>query len=147
MDCTTGLLTPVDAAVEVSFIIQECLTGSSSRMFYNQEEHLRMPSVGKRIQKRSPTNVALQISSAKQPLTAELAFAENISLHGVRIVTKRAWKPEERVLLKSRHGSIQSRAKVIYCYQLGEGRYAVGLELFLPVGTWVDVSNPARLEL
>jgi hypothetical protein len=42
-----------------------------------------------RIQKRSPATVALQISSAKQPLITELAFTENLSLHGVRLVTGR----------------------------------------------------------
>ena len=106
-----------------------------------------MSSDGKRIQKRTPSTVALQISSANQPFITELAFTENLSLHGVRIVTERPWKPEERVLVKSRHGSIQSRARVIYCQQLSKGRYAVGLELFSAVGTWVDVSIPASLEL
>ena len=68
-----------------------------------------------RIQKRTPATVALQISSANQLFIAELVFTENISLHGVRAVTARAWNPGERVLLKSYHGNIQSWAKVIYC--------------------------------
>jgi len=36
------------------------------------------------------------------------------------------------------NGSIQSRARVIYCYPLAEARYAVGLELRSAVGTWMD---------
>jgi hypothetical protein len=101
-----------------------------------------MPTEGKRIQKRAATSVALQISSARQPLITELAFTENVSLHGVRIVTKRPWKPEERVIVKSGQGRIQSRAKVIYCQELAGARYAVGLELFTAVLTWVDVPLP-----
>jgi hypothetical protein len=101
-----------------------------------------MSTDGKRIQKRTPATVALQISSAKQPFISELAFTENVSLHGVRVVTERAWKPEERVIVKSYYGSIQSPAKIIYCYRLAEARYAVGLELRSAVGTWVDVSQP-----
>jgi hypothetical protein len=66
-----------------------------------------------RIQKRSPVTVALQISSAKQPFITELAFTENLSLHGVRLVTGRPWEPGKRVVVKSYHGSIQSRANVI----------------------------------
>jgi hypothetical protein len=65
---------------------------------------------------------------------------------GVRLVTGRAWEPGERVVVKSYHGSIQSRAKVIYCHQLAEARYAVGLEFYAAVGTWVDLSPSGRAE-
>ena len=105
-----------------------------------------MPTDCKRIQKRTPTTVALQITSAGQPFITELAFTENVSLHGVRAVTERAWKPGERVVVKSYHGSIQSRARVIYCHRLAKKRYAVGLELHSAVGMWADVSQPARAE-
>jgi hypothetical protein len=101
-----------------------------------------MPTDCKRIQKRTPASVALQITSAQQPFITELAFTENVSLHGVRAVTERAWKPGERVIVQSFHGSIRSRARVIYCHPLAESRYAVGLELHSAVGTWVDVSQP-----
>jgi PilZ domain-containing protein len=101
-----------------------------------------MPTDGQRIQKRTPATVALQVSSAKQPFITELTFTENVSLHGVRVVTERAWKPGERVIVKSYHGSIRSLARVIYCYPLAAARYAVGLELRSAVGTWVDVSQP-----
>jgi hypothetical protein len=100
-----------------------------------------MPTDCKRIQKRTPATVALQITSAKQPFITELAFTENFSLHGVRVVTERAWKPGERVIIKSYHGSVQSVAKVVYCHRLAEARYAVGLELRSAVGTWLDVSQ------
>src|SRR5947207_8945901 len=45
------------------------------------------------------------------------------------------------------HGTIQSRARVVYCLRLAEARYAVGLELHSAVGTWVDTSQPARVEV
>ena len=105
-----------------------------------------MPPDCQRIQKRTPATVALQISSANQPLIAELVFTENLSLHGVRAVTGRAWNPGDRVLLKSYHGTIRSWAKVIYCHQLAATRFAVGLELHAAVGTWVDVSQPRTVE-
>ena len=105
-----------------------------------------MPTDTQRIQKRTPATVAIQVSSATQPFITELAFTENVSLHGVRAVTARAWNPGERVLLKSYHGSIQSWAKVIYCQELAEARYAVGLELHSAVGTWLDLSQPRTVE-
>ena len=106
-----------------------------------------MPTDCKIIQKRTPATVALQVSSATQPFITELVFTENFSLHGVRVVTVRAWKPGERVIVKSYHGSIQSRAKVIYCHRLTKKRYAVGLELYSAVGMWADLSQPARAEI
>jgi len=106
-----------------------------------------MPPDCQRIQERSPAAVARQISSASQPLIAELVFTGNLSLHGVRAVTERAWKPGERVVVQSYHGSIRSRATVIYCHPLAESRYAVGLELHSAVGTWVDVSERLRAEV
>src|SRR6266481_5853488 len=93
-----------------------------------------MPTDGQRFQKRTPATVSLQVSSAEQPFITELAFTENVSLHGVRVVTERAWKPGERVIVKSYHGTIQSRARVVYCLRLAEARYAVGLELHSAVG-------------
>ena len=105
-----------------------------------------MPTDAQRIQKRTPATVALQVSSANQPFITELAFTENVSLHGVRALTERAWKPGERVIVKSYHGSIQSGANVIYCYRLAEARYAVGLELRSAVGSWVDVSQSPRIQ-
>ena len=113
---------------------------------YTYEEDFRMPTE-QRTQKRTPATVALQVSSATRPFITELVFTENFSLHGVRVVTVRAWKPGERVIVKSYHGSIQSRAKVIYCHHLAKKRYAVGLELHSAVGTWVDTSQPARAEV
>jgi len=53
-----------------------------------------MPTDRQRIQKRTPATVALQVSSAKQPFITELAFTENVSLHGVRVVTQRAGNRE-----------------------------------------------------
>ena len=106
-----------------------------------------MPTDCKRIQKRTSTTVALQVTSVPQPFITELAFTENVSLHGVRVVTERVWKPGERLVVKSYHGSIQSRAKVIYCHRLTKKRYAVGLELYSAVGMWADLSQPARAEI
>ncbi len=86
---------------------------------------------------------ALYVSLIISDMKSRFIF---VSLHGVRVVTERAWKPGERVIVKSYHGSIQSRARVIYCHHLAKKRYAVGLELHSAVGMWADVSQPARAE-
>jgi len=53
-----------------------------------------MPTDCKRIQKRTPATVALQITNANQPFISQLAFTENVSLHGVRVVTERRGNQE-----------------------------------------------------
>lgn len=105
-----------------------------------------MSTDSQRIQKRTPATVALQISSAKEPFITELAFTENISLHGIRAITSREWNPGQRVLLKSYRGNIQSWAKVVYCQELAAARYVVGLELDSAVGTWMDISPQQSAE-
>ena len=88
----------------------------------------------------------LGILPGHAPLITELAFTENVSLRGVRVVTVRAWKPGEHVIVQSYRGTVQSRATVIYCHNLAKTRYAVGLELHSAVGTWVDILEPPRVD-
>jgi len=79
--------------------------------------------------------VALEISSATQPFITELAFIENVSLHGVRAIAARCVDSGERVLLKStmEHSIV---AKVIYCHELARRDTRLVLELHFSVGTW-----------
>jgi len=65
---------------------------------------------------------------------SQKAYARNISLHGARVVTKRRWQPNDRVLVNSLRGELRSRARVVYCEALQKNAFAIGLELFSQVG-------------
>jgi hypothetical protein len=100
-----------------------------------------MPIDGKRIQKRTPATVALQVTSAKQPLISELAFTENFSLHGLRVVTERAWKPGEpdRQVLPRQH-PVGGKGDLLS--SIGRGTICRWLGVAFGGGTWADVLQP-----
>ncbi len=89
-----------------------------------------MPPPARRIESRTPTIVAVELSILDEPLTMEIASTENISLHGARVVTRRRWQPNDRVLVHSLRGDVGSQARVVYCEALQKNAFAIGLELF-----------------
>ncbi len=97
-----------------------------------------MPVEIPRTEKRIPTKVAVQLSSVDQPAIEDMAFTEDVSSHGARVATKTRWRPQDRVLVKSIRGSLRSRARVVYCQPLESNSSVIGLELFPPLGDWVN---------
>lgn len=87
--------------------------------------------------KRIPMEIGVQISGhAAQPGT-EATFTENVSVRGVRVLTARRWKTNDRLTITTPSGSFHSIARVAYCQTVSESGFAVGLELLEPTGTWV----------
>lgn len=89
---------------------------------------------------RSRAGVAVELSSLSKPPVFEITTTENISTRGARIVTKSTWRAHEPVSLKSLQGDLRSRARIVYCENLHEDlqedRFAVGVELVSPIGSW-----------
>jgi hypothetical protein len=68
---------------------------------------------------------------------AEIAFTENVSARGARVVSVRRWEKNSQLVLTSRTGEFRSEARVAYCQpKHGEG-YAIGVEFHEPQGRWV----------
>jgi PilZ domain len=87
--------------------------------------------------KRIPMEIGVQISGhAAQPGT-ETTFTENVSARGVRVLTARRWKTNDRLTISTPAGSFQSIARVAYCQSVSESGFAIGIELLEPTGTWV----------
>jgi len=74
----------------------------------------------------------MQISGLQKPGFTDLpekTTTENVSTHGVRVLTKRALPPQERLLVTSLSGSDEPiPARVVYCQPLAEGVFGVGLQ-------------------
>jgi len=85
-----------------------------------------------RVEKRIRLEVPMEISSLQKldPTDpAEKTTAENVSARGVRVLTKRAWSPQERLLVTSPIGNERLvPARVVYCQLLAEGVFGVGLQ-------------------
>lgn len=90
-----------------------------------------------RREKRIPMEISVQISGhAAQPGTEE-TFTENVSVRGVRVLTARRWKTNDRLTIATPAGSFHSIARVAYCQSVSESGFAIGIELLEPSGTWV----------
>jgi len=92
-----------------------------------------------RIEKRAMAKVPVHISPMESALNLETATTVNISPHGARILTNRRWRPGEQLSLTSLPGDFRLQGRVIYCHQLTEGQFCVGLEFGPSIKNWRDV--------
>jgi hypothetical protein len=81
-----------------------------------------------RIEKRIRLAVPLAVSKVWDPAGAEHTITENVCSNGVRVSTRRAMDPNERLTVRSFESDLQTQARVVYCQQLPDGRYGVGLQ-------------------
>ena len=96
-----------------------------------------------RMEKRNVRAVAVELSSPELSHAPETTFTENVSLHGVRVVTKQPWRVGDRALVKSLEGDyFRSQARVTYCQRLPNNALAVGLELFTRAEQWGSPFDP-----
>jgi len=95
-----------------------------------------MDSEVRRFEDRSQLRVAVDLSGLDVHTAAQQGVTENVSARGARVVTSKPWQPNEHVKVRSLLGSLRSRARVVYCQPLGNGSFAIGLELFVSVGEW-----------
>ena len=91
-----------------------------------------------RFEKRIVRTVRVEISSLDDPLLKEMAHTENISSRGARVITHREWTPRSLVLVISPKDNVRSCAQIVYSQSLGEGRFAVGLELAVRSEQWTS---------
>lgn len=81
-----------------------------------------------RIQKRLRLSVPLGLSKLRVPDITEHPVTENISSLGARVLTRRAMKLNERLMVSSHVGNLRTKARVVYCQRLPDGRFGVGLQ-------------------
>lgn len=98
---------------------------------------MRKPNAAKRLEKRLPMEVAVQIAGNTQVPGVETTFTENVSSRGARVMTVRRWQPEDRLTLTSLPGDFRALARVAYCQPLRGDGFAIGLEFLEPAGRWV----------
>ena len=99
-----------------------------------------------RMEKRLPIAIVVHLASGAQndPAGAvELTYTENVSAHGVCLVSRSAWRPGERVRVTSFKEHIELRGKVVHCRKCDADRYAVGLTFPEQEVTWSTFRNYA----
>jgi PilZ domain len=106
-----------------------------------------MESSVRRAEERTPKQVAVDLTGLDVRVKAQQGVTENVSARGARVVTSGPWKPNDRIVVRSLQGRLQSRGRVVYCQPLKTGFFAIGLALSASVGEWTlqgtKPGNPA----
>jgi hypothetical protein len=97
----------------------------------------------RRAETRIPVRMFVRLSNPETG-TFEIATTIDVSSHGVRVVTKNVWQPNQDVFVRSIRGNLHSRARVAHCEQYGNDCYSLGLELYSASGDWPTSGKPPR---
>ena len=99
-----------------------------------------MPIRSGRVEKRTRLAIPMRICSLQEqePTAAERTITENVCSLGVRVLASRPRELDERLLINSADGDLQTQARVIYCQPLSDGRFAIGLEFPKETTRWMN---------
>ena len=88
-----------------------------------------------RKEQRIPLKMFVKLSSAGNA-SSEIAPTIDISCHGARVVTRRSWRPDEQISVRSIRGNLYSRARVVHCQPHKDNAYVIGIQMYYPTGDW-----------
>jgi hypothetical protein len=91
-----------------------------------------------RIEERQSLSVPVYLGSLEDPRTPERTFTENVSPHGARVLSKRAWRPDEESLVTPLTGEFPQIGRVIYCLPAAGDHFCLGLEFRDRAVKWAE---------
>jgi hypothetical protein len=77
---------------------------------------------------RVDMKVTAMLVGRHDKLGVERTITENVSPHGVRVISTSEWMIDDTILVALPAGHFTSVARVAYCDALGQGRFGTGLE-------------------
>jgi hypothetical protein len=98
-----------------------------------------------RKEKRIPEKLQVLISHMAKSLLTEVASTENVSPHGMRVLTEWPWPRDTQLILQSSKNELWARAKVVYCQTLLVNTFALGLEFVARTDAWIMWSSAFRV--
>lgn len=88
-----------------------------------------------RKEQRIALKMFVKLSSPGNP-SSEIAPTIDISCHGARVVTRRNWRRDEHLSVRSIRGNLYSRARVVHCQPHKGDSFVIGIEMYYPTGDW-----------
>ena len=85
-----------------------------------------------RAERRTAVTVVARLESVSDPSSIEMAWIENISNQGARVITLRRWRVDDQLVLMS-FAFRSAVARVIYCQPVTGDRYAIGIKFNDPI--------------
>jgi|SRR5580693_852791 hypothetical protein len=91
-----------------------------------------------RMEKRLPVAIVVRLAPAQDHSVngEEVAYTDNVSAHGARVVAHRPWQTGEIIWVTSLKDENTIRGKVVYCQKLPDDRYLIGLNFQDRRVTW-----------
>jgi len=96
-----------------------------------------MPMRSGRFERRTPLAIPVRISSTQEPTIVERTTTENISSLGIRVVLSHCKQLNERLVVNTSDGGLQTQARVVYCQPLANGHFAIGLQFPQETAAWI----------
>ena len=86
-------------------------------------------AVSGRNERRLPIILVVNLApmDTKSVLRTQRTYTDNISPHGMRINSAFAWNPGEQAEVTPVKGGVTMRGRVVYCEEMADGRYFIGL--------------------
>jgi len=84
--------------------------------------------VNARKEKRNPRKRRVLLSPVEEPLVIEVGWTENVSPHGLRVLTEWPWPRDTQLTVLFSESELWDRARVVYCQPLSGNLFALGLE-------------------
>jgi len=94
-----------------------------------------------RKEQRVALKMFVKLSSPDNP-SSEIAPTLDISCHGARVVTRRSWRPDEQISVRSIRGNLYSRARVVHCQPHVGDSFVIGIQMYFPTGDWTPRDAP-----
>ena len=90
-----------------------------------------------RREKRNPEKLQVLLSPVEEPLLTEPGSTENVSPHGLRVLTEWPWPRDTHLIVQTSEKELWERARVVYCQTLSGNSFALGLEFLARAGEWI----------
>jgi hypothetical protein len=83
-----------------------------------------------RKERRLPVIVVVRLAGPGQVSgeSHERTYTDNISLHGVRVLSTRPWQPGQHAEIIPENEEFPMRGEVVYCKRLDNDRFCVGVK-------------------
>lgn len=96
-----------------------------------------------RMEKRLPIAIVVRLAPVQDQSAngTEVAYTDNVSAHGARIVAHRPWQTGEIIRVTSLKDENTICGKVVYCQKLPDDRYLIGLSFQNGGVTWSRYST------
>jgi hypothetical protein len=95
-----------------------------------------------RIEKRIPVEVSIYLTCTAH--AAEQVVTENVSPRGARVITKQPLRRGEQHYIGPLSLEFHLPVRVVYCQQLSNRNFCVGLDLGRPVANWWELRTEPR---